>query len=55
MRFNTEAYAKLFPRVEDKEEPTESAIETFKPTSNSEPAIDDEGESEVEDGSDDNC
>ena len=43
MRFNTEAYDKVFPRQEEKES-IESAVPTFTPT------IDEQEDNEQEDG-----
>lgn len=56
MRFNAEAYNKLFPRTVETVTETESAIETFKSTASGEVETATEGEEETEtDGSNDDC
>lgn len=55
MRFNTEAYAKLYPRQAEVPETKESAIETFEiKGAEVEDTIETEGESEEENGPDNN-
>lgn len=55
MRFDSEAYDKLFPREVDNETEIESAVETFTPTADEQKQADDSADNtskEVENGPD---
>lgn len=50
MRFDSEAYDKLFPREADNETEIESAVETFTPTADEQKQADDSADSTSKEG-----